>query len=106
LDIAAMNPKQIKRVDIEMLGRTEGDHPCPVCQDADPFFRAAAQQKHDRVGYKKIEIDSPEGQKHPKLSRIKGVPFTQRCITYKSGRMKCKDIEGFRREEWDILDKI
>lgn len=101
-----MNPRQIKKIDIKMLGRTQGDHPCPVCQEADPFFAAASQQKYDRIGYKKIEIDSPEGQQWPGVNRIKGVPFTQRCITYKSGRMKCKGIEGFRREDWDILNKI
>jgi hypothetical protein len=102
-----MNPKRVKRIDIEMIGRTAGEHPCPVCTDnADPFFTAASKQKHDRIGYKKLEIDSPEAQKHPHYNRIDSVPYVTKCVTYKSGRRKCHYIKGFRREDFHDLDRI
>jgi hypothetical protein len=90
-----------------MIGRTAGEHPCSVCKDqADPFFQAAAKQKFDRIGYRKVEIESDEAKKHPHYAKIDAVPYVTKCVSYKSGRRKCSYIKGFRREDFRDLDRI
>lgn len=89
----------IKR-DITLVGRTqpneEGDEKeCEVCTEADQFLSNAT--KHDnRITYKKIEVDTEEGQKIAEDEDIRGLPYIKDCRTFQKGeKPRCREIEGF-----------
>ena len=94
-----MPKKDYVKRDITLVGRTqpndEGDKECEVCQEADQFLSNAT--KHDnRITYKKIEVDTEEGQKIAEDEDIRGLPYIKDCRTFQKGeKPRCREIEGF-----------
>lgn len=105
-----MPKKDYVERNIEMVGRTkpneEGDKACGHCTEADDFFETA--KKHDsRITYHKTEIDTDEGQEIAEDRDIRGLPYIKDCRTFeKGGKPRCREIEGFEREDWTDLDDL
>jgi hypothetical protein len=98
-----MPKKEYVKRDITMVGRTQpsedGDKACEVCTDSNEFFSEAA--KHDnRISYKKIEIDTPEGQDIAEDRDVRNIPYIKDCRTFEEGgKPRCREIEGFEPED-------
>lgn len=99
--------KRIKSANIEMIGRTTGPNPCPVCKDtADPWLSNAAARAKGAIQYKKIEIDSPEGRAHPEYNEIDKIPHTKVCTTDTKGKQSCKTVKGWNENEFKDLESL
>ena len=99
--------KEVKKREIVLVGRTEGDEPCEACLEADKVITEKIKNSNsDKVEYKKIQADSEEGRKIAEDEDVEGLPFIRDCKIYEDGKKKCREIEGFDEEDWMDLDKI
>lgn len=98
-----MPKKDYVHRDITMTGRTqpseEGDKECGLCTEADQFFSDA--EKHDnRITYRKIEVDTEEGQKIAEDEDIEALPHIKDCRTFEKGeKPRCRTIEGWEPQD-------
>jgi hypothetical protein len=107
-----MPKKQYDKREITLIGRTkdsDDDDACEVCTEADKFLSEVV--KHDnRVTYKKIEVDSEEGEEIADDKGIKEIPHIEDCKTYKEEggkqRTRCRNISGFDEDDWSDLEKL
>ena len=106
-----MPKKEYTERKIELVGRTkdsdEGEA-CPVGKEADDYLSSVT--KHDnRVTYKKIEVDSEEGQEIADKDGIEEIPYITDCKTYKDGdkeKTRCRTISGYDEAYWSDLSKL
>jgi hypothetical protein len=91
--------KEVVKREIELIGRTKGDNPCPVCEEADEFISSRVKNDN-KITYKKTEVTDEIADKE----RIESIPLIKDCKIYDDGKKKCREIEGFDKEEdWSDL---
>ena len=93
-------PKYVKR-EVTLVGYSD----CGHCVDAEHFIKSELSPNSNiPVEYKKIEGDSPEGQKIIEEKNLEFVPFVKQCLIPKdpNEQPKCEEFKDFDKSKLKI----
>jgi hypothetical protein len=83
-----------------------GSDDCQGCNDMEDLFAKNKENLEIPVEFKKTDINSDDAKKiieEKKLVDDKGnvaTPFIQRCDVYEDKHEDCKEITGFKEDDW------